>query len=180
MAKLEALSNVGIYTRSQKKAKAFYTRKIGLKVREYYPEWGYLALGAAKRGKDADLNIWQPTRKTWVKDYREAISQVGQVTGVGFRTGNLDKTVETLKAKKVKVDWMGGEGEGRMASILDMDGNSFFAYEPSKSRGRKPGLASLDFVTIATKDSNKAGEFSPRSRGCVGEIRSAKGWSTTD
>ena len=165
MARLEALSNVGVFTRNLKKAKEFYVRKVGLKVREQYPKWGYLALGPTKKGKDADLNIWQPTKEMWGKDYEEAIGQVGQVTGVGFRTGNIDKTVETLRARNVKVDWMGDEGEGRMASILDPDGNSFFVSGPSKSGGRKPGLASLDFVTIVTKDSKKAGEFFTKKLG---------------
>jgi len=57
MAKLE-LTDVEIYVKDLKAARAFYTRKIGLKVRSSMPKWGYLALGATKGGDDAALTPW--------------------------------------------------------------------------------------------------------------------------
>src|SRR2546427_326951 len=54
MAKLQ-LTDVEIYVKDLKAARAFYTKKIGLKVRSSMPKWGYLALGATKGGDDAAL-----------------------------------------------------------------------------------------------------------------------------
>src|SRR5207245_424584 len=59
MAKLQ-LTDVEIYVKDLKAARAFYTKKIGLKVRSSMPKWGYLALGATKGGEDAALTPWQP------------------------------------------------------------------------------------------------------------------------
>lgn len=158
-------SNVGIFTRNQKKAKGFYVRKVGLKVRQHIPKMGYLELGASVGGGDASLNIWQPTRETWGEDYRAALKQVGQATGIGFRTADLDKTLAMMKRRGVKVDWVEEEPGGRMASILDPEHNSIFVYESAKSRTHGAGLDKLDFVTIVTRDANRAGIFFSRVLG---------------
>ena len=60
MARLESIENVGVFVKDLKKAKQFYTRKVGLVVRDEMPKFGYVALGATKGGADADLNVWQP------------------------------------------------------------------------------------------------------------------------
>ncbi len=162
MMKPKSLVGVSIYSRSQKAAREFYVRKIGLKVRETIPEWGYLALGANKGGEDASVNIWEPTREMWGDTYDEIKDQVGVVTGIGFRTGDLKGTVEALKRRKVKVDW---SGEDNMANVTDPEGNSFFIVGPLKPKRRKPGLQSLEFVTIVTRDWKRSGNFWTKSVG---------------
>ncbi len=154
-----------MFTRNQKSAKDFYVKKVGLKVRQYILDMGYLALGTSARGNDASLNVWQPTRELWGEDYREALKQVGQVTGIGFRTSDLDKTLQSMKRRGVKVDWIEDEPGGRMASIMDPEANSIFIHESARSRTRKAGLDKLDFVTIATRDANGTGVFFSKTLG---------------
>ena len=168
MAKIDSLCEVGVFVRDRKKAKEFYTKKLGLKVRTWTPKIGYLALGATKGGSDASLNLWQPDPEMWGDRYEKAMKQIGVVTGIGFRTTNLEKTVADLKRRGVKVEGPGEEGEGRMASIYDPDGNVVFAYEPAKPKTRRAGLLSLDFVTIATRDATRAAEFFRKALGMKG------------
>lgn len=175
MANLEALTDVGVFVRDQKKAKEFYTKKLGLQVRSSMPEMGYLALGATKGGEDASLNLWVPTRETWGPDYDATVKQIGVVTGIGFLTTNLEKTIADLKRRKVKVEGPGQEGEGRLASIYDPDGNVVFAYEPAKPKVRRTGLLSLDFVTIASRDATRTGEFLTKALGMRGKNLTGEG-----
>jgi catechol 2,3-dioxygenase-like lactoylglutathione lyase family enzyme len=156
LAKIESLSHVGVFVRDQKKAKDFYTKKLGLAVRSSIPKMGYLALGATKGGKDASLNLWQPTPEMFGSEYENAQKQIGGITGIGFLTTNLEKTIETLKSKGVKVE---GPGEEGMATVYDPDGNAVFVFEPPKPKVRRAGLRSLEFVTIASRDADRAGEF---------------------
>lgn len=162
MAKIESLSHVGVFVRDQKKAKDFYTKKLGLAVRASIPKMGYLALGATKGGKDASLNLWQPTPEMWGEDYENVVKQIGGVTGIGFMTTNLEKTIETLKTKGVRVE---GPAEEGMATVFDPDGNALFVFEQPRPKVRRAGLRSLEFVTIASRDANRAGEFFAKTLG---------------
>ncbi len=162
MAKIESLSHVGVYVRDQKKSKEFYTKKLGLAVRSSMPRMGYLALGATKGGKDASLNLWQPTPEMFGPEYENAVKQIGGITGIGFMTSNLEKTIATLKSKGVRVQEPGEEG---MATVFDPDGNAFFVFEHPKPKVRRAGLQSLEFVTIASRNADKAGEFFTKSLG---------------
>jgi catechol 2,3-dioxygenase-like lactoylglutathione lyase family enzyme len=168
MAKIESLSHVGVFVRDQKKAKDFYTKKLGLAVRSSMPKMGYLALGATKGGKDASLNLWQPTPETWGDDYDNVAKQIGGITGIGFLTTNLEKTIETLRSKGVKVD-PPQEETGGMASIHDPDDNIVFLFEAPKPKVRRAGLRSLEFVTIASRDADRAGEFFTKTLGMKGK-----------
>jgi len=164
MARKTSLTNVGIFTRDQKRAREFYVKKLRLKVRSSMPEWGYLELGTTEKGEDASLNIWLPTREMWGEGYEEVADQVGVVTGIGFRTGDIERTVESLKRRKVKVEWNPDSEEG-MAFVTDPDGNSFFIYEPERVRVKRPGLASLDFITVVSRDTRRSGEFFTKGLG---------------
>ncbi|TMA05926.1 MAG: VOC family protein, partial [Methanobacteriota archaeon] len=101
MAKLQ-LTDVEIYVKDLKAARAFYTRKIGLKVRSSMPKWGYLALGATKGGDDAALTPWQPVPEWGREMYESRLKMIGGVTGIGFLTSDLKRTVADLKKKGVK------------------------------------------------------------------------------
>src|SRR5439155_664236 len=91
MAKLE-LTDVEIYVKDLKAARAFYTKKIGLKVRSSMPKWGYLALGATKGGEDAALTPWQPVPEWGKEMYESRLKMIGGVTGIGFITNDLKRT----------------------------------------------------------------------------------------
>ncbi len=162
MAKIESLSHVGVFVRDQKKAKDFYTKKLGLAVRSAIPKMGYLALGATKGGEDASLNLWQPTPEMWGEEYESAVKQIGGITGIGFMTANLEKTIENLKSKGVRVE---GPGEEGMATVFDPDGNAVFVFEQPRPKVRRAGLRSLEFVTIASRDADRAGEFFTKTLG---------------
>lgn len=170
MASLEAVGSVNVFTKDWKKAKDFYVRKVGLRVREEMPEFGYLALGATKGGEDASITVWEPNPPTW-DGYEEAVKGIGDVTGIGFSTSNFDKTVQTLKRNRVKVDTqpMSEEGEeGRFGRFRDADGNVLFIVESTRAKVRRPGLSKLEFVTVACRDAAKTGAFFTKSLGMRG------------
>src|SRR3989475_13150339 len=95
MAKLE-LTSIGIVVKDLKKARSFYTRKIGLKVRESDPKMGDLALGATKGGKDAAMNPRQPTPDRGDVD-EPALERIGEVAGLLLRPRSLKKYLAALK-----------------------------------------------------------------------------------
>lgn len=168
MLKIDSLSNVGVFVRDHKKAKEFYTKKLGLKVRSSIPKWQYLEVGATKGGADASLNLWRPTREMWGDDYDEAEKSIGTVTGIGFLTTNLGATVEAFRRKKIKVEGPGPAGRAQIASVYDPDGNSVFVLEPPKPKVRRAGLHSLQWVTVASRDAARAGEFFTKALGMKG------------
>ncbi len=165
VAILDSLSDVGVFVRDLKKARDFYTRKMGLKVRSSMPKMGYLALGASKGGDDASLNLWQPVPGWGTPDYEEGLKQIGGVTGIGFLTTSYDKTMETFKRRGAKVEAMPSEGGARMGSVYDPDGNGLFVLEPPKPKRRQGGLRSLEFITIASHDAARTGEFLVKALG---------------
>src|SRR5882672_293510 len=119
MTKVDEISNVGILVKNQKRSIDFYTKKLSLKKLTSMPEFGYVELRAKKNGKDAVLNLWEP--KAMGISAKEAKKKIGQITGVGFSTPNLDATVAQLKKKGVKVDvWNEGD-DYRMATVYDPD-----------------------------------------------------------
>jgi len=163
MAKVKSLSNVGIFVSNQKRARDFYTKKLGLKVVGGMLDWGYVELAVKKGGKDALLNLWTP--KAWGLSAKEAKKKVGVTTGVGFSTDNFEGTVASLKKKGVKVEtWEEAEGY-KMATVYDPDKNSLFITSGTRSKSKKPGLKALDFVTISSRNSKKAGAFFQKSLG---------------
>ncbi len=162
MAKLQ-LTDVEIYVKDLKAARAFYTRKIGLKVRSSMPKWGYLALGATKGGEDAALTPWQPVPEWGKEMYESRLKMIGGVTGIGFLTSDLKRTVEGLKKKGVKTAIDGDEGT--FGRFTDPDGNVLFIAQPAKVKVHRAGLSRLGFVTVASRDAKKSGEFFRKALG---------------
>jgi catechol 2,3-dioxygenase-like lactoylglutathione lyase family enzyme len=171
MAKVDAISNVGIFVSNQKRARDFYTKKLGLKVVGGMPDWGYLELAAKKGGKDAVLNLWTP--KAWGLSAKEAKEKVGVTTGIGFGTDNFEGTVAALKKKGVKVDVWAGD-DYHMATVHDPDGNGLFIAADKKSSKKKPGITRLDWVTISTRNSARSGAFFKK----LGMKKSGGEWGT--
>ncbi len=132
MAKLQ-LTDVEIFVKDLKATRAFYTRKIGLKVRSAMPKWGYLALGATKGGEDAAI------------------------------TNDLKRTIADLKKKGVKTA-VDGESE-TFGRFTDPAGNVLFLAQPAKPKVRRAGVSALGFVTVASRDAKKTGEFFRKTLG---------------
>src|SRR3989449_2875703 len=156
MAKLQ-LTDVEIYVKDLKAARTFYTKKIGLKVRSSMPKWGYLALGATKGGEDAALTPWQPVPEWGREMYESRLKMIGGVTGIGFITSDLKRTIADLKKKGVKTAVDGDEGT--FGRFTDPDGNVVFLAQPAKPKVHRAGLSVLGFVTVAARDAKKTGEF---------------------
>jgi len=172
---IECVSSVGVYTRDQKRAKAFYTQKVGLRVRDAKPKLGYLALGATKGGDDASLDVWQPD-PTWGPMYEATVKQIGTVTGIGFLSANLARTVEGLRRKGVEVE-VTKESDGEdFARIKDPDGNVFFASGDPRAAVKRPGLSRLEFITVVTRDASRAKDFFTKSLGL--KARKSGGYET--
>lgn len=155
MAKIERLSEVGIFTRNQKLSKEFYTRKLGMTVRVRHPKSGYLSLGVTKGGRDAGLDLWQPVPEWGETMYRAGLEEVGSVTGIGFRTSNLDKTVEQLAGRGVKVE----KSSDTFGRLWDPDGNVLFLAQERRPKVRRTGLRGIDFITVVVSDVDRAGGF---------------------
>ena len=162
MAKLE-LTDVEIYVKDLKAARAFYTKKIGLKVRSSMPKWGYLALGATKGGEDAALTPWQPVPEWGTEMYESRLKMIGGVTGIGFITNDLKRTIADLNKKGVKTA-VDRESE-TFGRFTDPDGNVVFLAQPAKPKVRRAGVSLLGFVTVASRDSKKTGEFFRKALG---------------
>jgi len=169
MAKVDELGSVGIFVSNHKKARDFYSKKLGLKVVGGMPAWGYVELAVKKGGPDAVLNLWTP--KAWGLSAKEAKKKVGVTTGVGFSTDNFEATVASLRKKGVKVEtWPNEEGYA-MATVYDPDGNGIFITGSTKKSTKRPGLKALDFVTISSRDSKRTGAFFQKVLGMKKEGR---------
>lgn len=163
MVKVKELSSVGIFVNNHKRARDFYTKKLGLKVVGGMADWGYVELAASQKAPGAVLNLWTP--KDWGMSAKEAKKKVGVTTGVGFRTKNLDATVASLRRKGVKVDtWQEPSGY-KMATVYDQDKNALFLTGPSRPRTKKAGIEALEFVTISSRNASKSGAFFSKALG---------------
>ncbi len=174
MPKLGPLSDVGIYTRDWNRAKAFYTKTVGLKVRSEDRKNGYIALGATKGGEDASLNLWEPTEAWGAEMYKAGLESIGTVTGIGFSTTDLKRTAEQLRRRGVKVEY---ENEAEdFARFTDPDGNVLFLSQPPRPKVRRAGLQRLDFVTVVSRDATKADAFFTKGLGMKGKkVRGGEG-----
>jgi len=161
--KLDSIENVGVFVKDLKSAKQFYTRKVGLALRDEMKKFGYVALGATKGGQDADLDLWQPEASWGPEMYESGLKQIGGVTGIGFVSFNLAKTVDALKKRGVDAA-IDGEDQ-RFGRMTDPDGNVIFIVEPRKVKVKRSGLSMLGFVTVASRDRKKAGAFFTQALG---------------
>ncbi len=167
MPKFGVLTEVGICTRDWNKSKAFYTKTIGLKVRAENRKNGYVALGATVGGEDAALTVWQPTEALGPEMYEAGMKQIGTVSGIGFTSSDLKRTVEQLQAKGVRVEY---EGEAQdFARFWDPDGNVLFLQQAQRPKARRAGLQKLEYVTVVTREAAKAHAFFTKALGMTGK-----------
>ena len=164
MAAIDRLLFVGFYVSDQKATRDFFTKKIGLKARVYQPKFGYLELAATAKGPDASVMPWQ-----WSPQMGEAARKhIGEITGIGFSTNDLGKTVEAWRKRGVSVEVEEQEGMGPFARFRDPDGNTFFAAGPAKPRVRTAGVTGLSWVTVVTRDTKRAAGFYTNALGMKG------------
>jgi len=155
VVKLQRVSEVSVFTRNQRLAREFYTKKLGLKVRSSMPDMAYLQLGTTKSGEDAGIDLWQPDPKWGPEMYEQNLKSVGIVTGIGFQTSNLPKTLEQLASRGVKIE----KDSDTFARIWDPDGNVLFVNQEPRPKVKRAGLQSVSFVTVAVRDEGKADAF---------------------
>lgn len=176
MARIDCLAEVGIFVKDLKKARQFYTRKLGLKVRSAMPKFGYLALGATLRGDDAALDLWAPEPSWGQAMYESGLKQIGTVTGVGYQTNSLDKTAAAFKRAGVKVEVTKDPAGERFGRFEDLDGNTLFLFQSRRPKVNRGGLSKLDFVTVVTRDLARSGEFFTKALGMKGK-RTSEGFA---
>src|SRR5947199_9096079 len=140
MTKLQ-LTDLEIYVKDLKAAKAFYTKKIGLKVRSSMPKYGYLALGATTGGKDASLTPWQPTPEWGQEIYEARLKMIGGITGIGRLTNDLKATVAELKKKGVQAEVE--REDGPFGRFTRPDVNDLVLPQRDEPHGRRRGRSVL-------------------------------------
>lgn len=155
MTGLKRVGDVDIMVKDQRRARTFYTEKLGLRVRYEDARFGYLNLGATKGGADAGLSLWQPSPEWPSAMYEDGMKQIGIVTGIGFRTSALPRTLEALRKRRVKVE----KDSETFARIWDADGNILFLQQERRPKARRAGLQKLEFVTVASRDTERSGAF---------------------
>src|SRR2546430_14505172 len=100
---------------------------------------GYLALGATKGGEDAALTPWQPVPEWGQEMYESRLKMIGGVTGIGFITNDLKRTIADLKKKGVKTA-VDGESE-TFGRFTDPAGHVLFLAQPAKPKVRRAGVS---------------------------------------
>src|SRR5439155_24129781 len=88
--------------------------------------------------------------------YESRLKMIGGVTGIGFITNDLKRTVADLKKKGVKTA-VDGESE-TFGRFTDPAGNVLFLAQPAKPKVRRAGVSALGVVTGAPLDSKETGE----------------------
>jgi catechol 2,3-dioxygenase-like lactoylglutathione lyase family enzyme len=158
LGQLEALSNVGVLTKDLRRAKQFYTRVMGLEVRDEQPAYGYISLGTSRFGEDASLMVLEPSLDAWGDEYLEAMAHVGEVTGVDFRTPDLNATFKDLRSRGARAELYQGHGPD-WVYVWDPDGNVIGIHEDPGATTKKPGLSVMDYVNVTVTDEARAGRF---------------------
>src|SRR3989449_10704861 len=95
--------------------------------------------------------------------YEPALKRIGEVTGIRFLPEDLTEPVRALKAKDVRASIH--RDNATFGRYSDPDGNVFFLAAPDKVKVHRAGLSSLAFVTVASRDSKKTGEFFTKALG---------------
>src|SRR5437899_12271144 len=86
------------------------------------PKWGYMAVGATKGGEDAALTPWQPVPEWGTEMYESRLKMIGGVTGIGFISNDLKRTIADLKKRGTKTAIDGDSQEyGRFTDPVDKD-----------------------------------------------------------
>src|SRR5438046_10215817 len=87
--------------------------------------------------------------------YESRLKMIGGVTGIGFITNDLKRTVADLKKKGVKTA-VDGESE-TFGSFTDPAGNVLFLAQPAKPKVGRAGVSARGFVTVAWRASQQTG-----------------------
>jgi len=110
--------NVTIYVSDMDRAVRFYTEDRGLRLRERYGDhWA-----AVDAGNGLVIGLHPATPEA-------AAGKAGSIS-IGFEaTEPIERVVETLRARGVRVDGVRSDKGGTFASFTDPDGTPCYAYQ---------------------------------------------------
>ena len=117
--------NVTIYVSDMSRAVRFYTEALGLKLRERYGDhWASIDAGS---GLVIGLHPATP---------EVAAGKVGSIA-IGFEaTQPIERVVNTLQERGVRVDGVKSDKAGTFASFTDPDGTPCYAYQTKAEYAR--------------------------------------------
>jgi predicted enzyme related to lactoylglutathione lyase len=129
--KTERVTGIGgIFFKSDqpKKLQTWYEKHLGL---EFQP-WGGVSFEWRERSNPTKVGrtVWSlfPKDTTYFKPSRAPFM-------INYRVKNLDRMLQQLRAKGVKVEKRAEESEfGRFAWVMDPEGNRIELWEPPKGR----------------------------------------------
>jgi catechol 2,3-dioxygenase-like lactoylglutathione lyase family enzyme len=111
---IKKVYSVAVVVSDGKKARAWYTKKLGFKLVENYDHW----ITVAPKGSKTLLHLCESDRLEFGN------------TGIGFETDSVDKSYKELSKKGVEFTRKPeDEGWGKSAMFKDLDGNVFWLFE---------------------------------------------------
>lgn len=120
---LKSIQLVWIAVKDLKKAIAFYTNVIGMKLKEESPEYGWAELEAPQGGPRLGLAQMQGQDPNEIKAGQNAITT--------FTVDSLDRAISTLPLNEITLigEVMEVPGHVKMQMVKDRDGNHFQLVE---------------------------------------------------
>lgn len=108
--------SIAVVVSDGKKAKAWYTSKLGFKLVDNYDHW----ITVKPKGSKTILHLCEVSK---------SMLEPGN-TGIGFEVDSVDKTYKELAKKSVKFTKMPNDpGWGKQARFVDLDRNEFVIFE---------------------------------------------------
>ena len=115
----------------QKKAKEFYTKKLGFDLRVDMPIGKTHWVEVAPKNSQSSISLMEPNREMMSKEeFGRTSKEIGMFTGVWFYTDDIKSTYDQLKKNGVNITQPEKQDWGGVMSVLkDHDGNGFHLVE---------------------------------------------------
>jgi catechol 2,3-dioxygenase-like lactoylglutathione lyase family enzyme len=159
---MPALTSIGLITvivRDQAKAAEFYTRLLGMAVRDRAPDIGLLTV--ALRDRTTALALAEPDPALG-SGYEAAKAGIGGSTGIALEAPDLRATLRLLRQRggTITAAQLEPTGYGGVhATVEDQDGNSLMLFQPAARASGKAGLARVSFANVVVRDLPAAQRF---------------------
>jgi len=136
-AGLTSLDHVGVVTRDEARADAFFVRILGMRSSKL-PGWGFLAYRLTPKG--TAVVPFTPTPdmyEGWAdpSEYEKDLARIGETTHIQFVTGDLGGLHDYLARAGVASNRVVHAVWGRAIEFRDPDGNRYLAVERRSARG---------------------------------------------